>query len=82
VWADPDLGESLEQVAERCRRVLARIPPDGDSCLVAHGHVLRVLTAVYLELPPAAGRHLVLEPAGIGVLGREHDWPALRGWNA
>jgi probable phosphoglycerate mutase len=81
VWDDVELGESLEQVADRVRRVLARVPAVGDTCLVAHGHVLRVLSAVYLGLEPAAGKHLVLEPTRIGVLGREHDWPALRAWN-
>ncbi|MCU1600597.1 MAG: histidine phosphatase super family protein [Frankiales bacterium] len=82
IWDDPHLGETLEQVAERTRRVLARAPADGDTCLVAHGHVLRVLTAVYLGLEPSAAQHLVLEPSGIGILGHEHDWPALTGWNA
>ncbi|MCU1622890.1 MAG: Phosphoglycerate mutase [Frankiales bacterium] len=81
VWDDPDLGETLEQVAERVRRVLARLPTHGDTCLVAHGHVLRILTAIYLELEPVDAQHLVLEPCGIGILGKEHDWPALRGWN-
>ena len=81
VWDDVELGESLDQVADRVRRVLAKVPAVGDTCLVAHGHVLRVLSAVYLGLEPAAGKHLVLEPTRIGVLGHEHDWPALRAWN-
>ena len=81
VWDDPDLGETLEQVAERASRVLAKVPADGDTCLVAHGHVLRVLTAVYLDLDPRDAMHLLLDPCGIGLLGHEHDWPALRGWN-
>ena len=81
VWAGPPLGETLEQVANRCRAVLSRLPLDGDSCLVAHGHVLRILTAVYLELEPRAAMHLVLRPCGIAVLGREHAYPALLGWN-
>ena len=82
VWDDPHLGVSLEDVASRVRRVLDRVPPEGDTCLVAHGHVLRVLTAVYLQLPPAAARHLVLDPASTGELGHEHDWPALHRWNS
>lgn len=81
VWEDVPLGETLDQVAGRVRRVLARLPKDGDSLLVAHGHVLRVLTAVYLGLEPAAAKHLVLEPCGVAVLGHEHDYPALLGWN-
>lgn len=81
VWDDVPLGETLEQVADRCRRVLTRLPDDGDTCLVAHGHVLRILTAVFLELDPRDARHFVLEPTGIAVLGHEHEWPAIKGWN-
>ncbi len=78
-WDQP-LGESLEHLAGRCRALLDRLP-DGEVLLVAHGQVLRVLAAVYLELEPVAGRHLVLGPARIGVLGREHSWPAVLEWN-
>ena len=81
IWDDVPLGETIEQVAARCRIVLDRLPAEGDVCLVAHGHLLRILTAVYLGLPPVQAKHLVLRAAGIGVLGREHDYPALTGWN-
>ncbi|MGB8649241.1 MAG: histidine phosphatase family protein [Mycobacteriales bacterium] len=81
VWDDVPLGETVDDVATRVRRVLARLPEAGDVCLVAHGHVLRILTAVYLGMDPRAGKHWVLEPCRIGVLGHEHDWPAMRGWN-
>lgn len=81
VWGDVPLGETLEQVADRCRKVLDRLPAEGDVCVVAHGHLLRILTAVYLGFPPVQAKHLVLHPAGIGILGREHDYPALIGWN-
>ncbi len=81
VWDDVPLGETLEQVAGRARRVLARLPADGDACLVGHGHFLRVLAAVYLGLRPVDGRHLVLEPGHLAVLGHEHACPALLGWN-
>jgi probable phosphoglycerate mutase len=81
VWDAPDLGETVEDVAARVRRVLDRLPAEGDCLLVAHGHVLRILTAVYLQLEPRAAKHFVLEPARIGVLGSEQTWPAVRGWN-
>lgn len=81
VWDAAGLGESLEQVAERVRRVLDRIPADGDTLLVAHGHLLRVLAAVYLGLDPRDGRHLRLDAGKVGVLGREHDWAAVLEWN-
>jgi probable phosphoglycerate mutase len=60
--------------------VLSRLP-SGDSLIFAHGHVLRILAAVYLGLPPIAARHLTLDAARMGVLGSEHTWPALRVWN-
>src|SRR3954453_16681740 len=58
VWRDPVVpgatpGETLAQVATRVDRVIAaarRRLADGDVALVAHGHVLRVLTARYLQL--------------------------------
>src|ERR1700722_4085090 len=51
-------GESAAQVGERVDRVLKKIAallPDGDVAVVAHGHVLRVLTARWLGLPPEGG---------------------------
>jgi broad specificity phosphatase PhoE len=89
LWADgtepgETPGESLDQVAERVDRVLERARPllaDGDVALVAHGHVLRILTARYLGLGPDKGALFPLATGRYGVLGAEHDWPALTGWN-
>jgi broad specificity phosphatase PhoE len=77
-------GETLSQVAERVDRVLDRARPllaDGDVALVAHGHVLRILTARWLELAAEAGALFPLSTGRYGVLGTEHDWAALTGWN-
>lgn len=77
-------GETLAQVAERCDRVLDRVRPrlaDGDVALVAHGHVLRILTARWLGLDPAAGAMFALHAGSFGALGHEHDRPVLSGWN-
>jgi broad specificity phosphatase PhoE len=77
-------GESLAQVAERVDRVLAEVRPLLDDCdvvLVAHGHVLRILTARWLGLGPEAGALFPLETGRYGLLGSEHEWAALRGWN-
>jgi broad specificity phosphatase PhoE len=89
LWADGTVpgetpGETLAQVAERVDRVLARVRPlldGGDVALVAHGHVLRVLTARWLGLEPEAGALFPLATGRYGLLGTEHDWPALTGWN-
>jgi probable phosphoglycerate mutase len=78
-WDQP-LGETVSQLGARVRRLLDRLP-DGDVLLFSHGHLLRVLAAVRLGLAPIEGRHLVLDPARIGVLGREHTWPVIRAWN-
>jgi broad specificity phosphatase PhoE len=77
-------GETIEQVAQRTERVLARATPllaDGDVALVAHGHVLRVLTACYLRLPPADGRLFRLDTGTVGTLGTEHAEPVITSWN-
>ena len=77
-------GETLDQVATRVDRVLDRVRPllaDGDVALVAHGHVLRILTARWLDLGPESGALFPLETGRYGLLGHEHDWPALTGWN-
>src|SRR6201991_1854221 len=77
-------GEPIEQVAQRTERVLARVPPllaDGNVALVAHGHVLRVLNACYLRLPPADGRLFRLDTGTVSMLGSEHDEPVIASWN-
>jgi broad specificity phosphatase PhoE len=77
-------GETIEQVAHRVGRMLARVVPllaDGDVALVAHGHVLRVLTACYLRLPPADGRLFRLDTGTVSRLGTEHAEPVITSWN-
>jgi broad specificity phosphatase PhoE len=78
-------GETVEQVGARVDRVLARVAPllaDGDVVLVAHGHVLRVLTARFLGLEPSAGRLFRLDTGTISTLGAEHGEPVILSWNA
>jgi probable phosphoglycerate mutase len=75
-------GETQEQVGARVDRVLARVAGiDGEVAIFAHGHVLRVLAARWLRLPPAGGRYLSLDPAALSVLGDEHGFPVVRSWN-
>ena len=77
-------GETVEQVGARADRVLARAEPllaDGDVALVAHGHVLRVLTARWLELPPVDGKLFRLDTGTVSALGSEHDEPVILSWN-
>jgi probable phosphoglycerate mutase len=77
-------GETIEQVAQRTERVLARATPllaGGNVALVAHGHVLRVLTACYLRQPPAEGRLFRLDTGTVSTLGTEHTEPVITSWN-
>ncbi|MES9543618.1 MULTISPECIES: histidine phosphatase family protein [unclassified Actinomadura] len=77
-------GETVGQVGARADAVLARTRPllaDGDVALVAHGHVLRVLTARWLGLEPALGRLFALDTGTVSALGTEHDRPVISAWN-
>jgi probable phosphoglycerate mutase len=85
LWSDGvRAGEAVEQVGARVDAVIEHVRPDlaeGDVALVAHGHVLRVLTARYLGLPPADGRLFRLDTGTISALGTEHDRPVISSWN-
>ena len=83
IWrSDPPGGERLAQVAARCDHVLARLAAvQGDVLLFAHAHVLRVLTARWLGLEPAAARLFALEAGHLAVLGYEHDGAVMLRWN-
>jgi probable phosphoglycerate mutase len=83
LWRDgvPD-GETVAEVGDRAREVIARaVSVDGDVALFAHGHLLRILTACWLGLPPDGGRLLALGTASVSVLGFEHDARVIVKWN-
>jgi broad specificity phosphatase PhoE len=76
-------GETMAAVAVRVDRVLARVTErleDGDVALVAHGHVLRVLTARWLGLPPEKGALFALPAGSYGILGHDREQQVLTGW--
>ena len=76
-------GESLDAVAARVDRVLQRFAPlAGAGLAFAHGHVLRVLTARWLEMEAAAGARFKLAPAAIGTLGHERETTVIERWGA
>ncbi|HTZ94544.1 MAG TPA: histidine phosphatase family protein [Streptosporangiaceae bacterium] len=77
-------GETVEHVGARADAVLGRARPllhRGDVALVAHGHLLRVLTARWLGLAPAAGRLFRLDTGTFSTLGEEHAEPVISSWN-
>ncbi|GKS64153.1 phosphoglycerate mutase [Nitrospira sp.] len=75
-------GESVDQVGERAQRVINRsVEAEGGVVLFAHAHILRILAACWLGLPPDAGRLFVLDTASVSVLGFEHGRRVIRRWN-
>ena len=77
-------GETVEEVAARASRVLARVEGPlrtGDVALVAHGHLLRILAATWLRQEARFGAALLLDAGALCVLERERGVPAIRAWN-
>jgi probable phosphoglycerate mutase len=83
IWTgNPPGGETIEQVGRRAATVIDQaIAVGGDVAMFAHGHVLRVLTACWLGLPPGAGRLLALGTASLSVLGYERETRVISTWN-
>ncbi|MDQ2826905.1 MAG: histidine phosphatase family protein [Actinomycetota bacterium] len=83
LWVDgvPN-GETVDDVGRRADRVIERArAATGDVALFAHGHVLRVLAARWVGLPPADGRLLCLGTASVSVLGWERETAVIERWN-
>ncbi len=78
-------AESAEDVAERADRFIARVHDLGGEVLAfSSGHIIRMIAARWLGLPPVAGRGFFCEPGSVGELGFEHDRrdePIMRLWN-
>jgi broad specificity phosphatase PhoE len=78
-------GETSDQVHRRVGAVLDRCEPvldrGKDVLLVAHGHSLRALAAVWLGLPAAHGGIFSLATGTVSELGFEHGRPAIVRWN-
>lgn len=83
LWKDGGPGgETAADVGKRADRVIGDVRrTDGDVLIFAHGHILRVLTARWLDERPDDGRHYALETAALSVLGYEHIDPVIRLWN-
>ena len=77
-------GESIEQVAARCRKGIDRAMPflaTGDVALVGHGHCLRILTAVFLGQELRFGSQILLDAGSVSVLGWEREVRVIVSWN-
>ena len=83
VWRDGSPGgEGPDDAGVRADRVIARaLEAGGDVVLFAHGHLLRVLGARWIELPAVYGGHLALGTSAVCELGYERERRAIWGWN-
>ncbi|WP_037605293.1 histidine phosphatase family protein [Streptacidiphilus rugosus] len=97
IWRDgvPG-GEKLAEVCGRVDDFLADVdaragvpdpdttvmhPADRDLVVFAHGHLLRILTARWLGLPPEYAQRFKLGPATLSVLTWEYGARAVERWN-
>jgi probable phosphoglycerate mutase len=78
-------GESPEDVAARADSFIARVRElEGDVLAFSSGHIIRMIAARWLGLPPHAGRFFYVRTASVGVLAFEHknpDEPIVAVWN-
>jgi probable phosphoglycerate mutase len=80
LWRDgcPD-GESPQAVSGRADRLIERVGAlTGNVALFAHGHVGCAFAARWIGLDVAQGRHLMLDPASISILGYPPRHPETR----
>jgi len=78
-------GESPAAVAARVDRLAAKLKGlTGNVLCFAHGHLLRVLAARWVDQPVTFAGSLLLGTAAVSVLAFDHDdadEPAIRTWN-
>jgi broad specificity phosphatase PhoE len=83
LWRDgcPN-GEQPTDVGTRADRVIAEArAAAGDVIFFGHGHMLRVVGARWVNLPPADGGLLGLGTGALCTLGYEHELPIILRWN-
>jgi broad specificity phosphatase PhoE len=75
-------GETVDDVGARADRVIDRaLAADGDTLVFAHGHLLRILGARWIDLPAVYGGNLLLHTGSICELGFERERRAIVLWN-
>lgn len=84
LWKDgPPEGETIEAVAARAGRVIARcLQANGPVLLFAHGHLLRILASVWVEADPREmAQRLALHTASLSMLSFEKQTRVIGSWN-
>lgn len=85
IWRGPwPAGETIDQVAARADRIVARLHRadiEGDALVFAHGHLLRILAASWIGLPPASGGLFELATATLSIVGWQRETPSIELWN-
>jgi len=75
-------GETADEVSARCDRVVEELlGAGGDVAVFAHGHVLRALSARWVQEPVSFGGRLYLTTGSLCVLGFEREVRVIRLWN-
>lgn len=84
VWTHATPGaETPADVGVRLAPVVAELAEaEGDVAIFAHGHVLRVLAALWIEAAPVEGARFALSTGTLSTLGWERETRVLRAWNA
>ncbi len=83
LWRDgvPN-GETIQQVGARANAAIERaVSNGGNVALFAHAHILRVLAACWVGLPPDCGRLFSLATATYSVLSHERETRVISRWN-
>jgi broad specificity phosphatase PhoE len=83
IWTDgAPGGEALADAGARADRVIERaLAAGGDVALFGHGHILRIVGARWLDLPPDAAAGLALSTASLCTLGFERERRVIWLWN-
>jgi broad specificity phosphatase PhoE len=75
-------GEQPAEVSARADRALERLRgAEGNALAFAHGHILRVVGARWVQMDVSAGHRFLLGAGSLSVLGFERDVEALQLWN-
>jgi broad specificity phosphatase PhoE len=75
-------GEGPGQIGARADRALTRLKSGGGDVLAfAHGHILRVLAARWLQMDPSAGARFAFAPGAVSWMSYERETEVLARWN-